>query len=275
MKKANQWYFIQVTILALDPSNDLALAKIEEPEDQRTPPLTLFDGDDIPPGTKAIAIGSPLGLEFSLTSGITSGTRVQQGTTFLQIQTAIGPGSSGGPLLDDRAALIGVNTATRGAGLNLSVHVKHVRALLDEAREPKALDPWVVGTELVGLDSTTPLLPTTRGTIEALANMLARVVDGCATQLPEGSVDVQVQLGEELTKFEASSNLVPDENTCLQERLEPSLFFVGATLRQLGEPPDELRMRFTGVQGQSPEQRSDLLITLRGPKGEDTKSPEK
>ncbi len=128
--------FDDVTIEVADHKRDLALLRVDAKGLPRAP---LSDADKIMPGSRAIAIGSPLGLDFSLTDGIVSGTRVIANTTFLQMQTAIAPGSSGGPLLDARGRVIGVNTATKGSGMNLAVFVKHVRDLLAAPRSPQRL----------------------------------------------------------------------------------------------------------------------------------------
>ncbi len=67
--------------------------------------------DEIPAiGDKVYAIGSPLGLENTFSSGIVSRIDDRQGKTFIQIDAAINSGNSGGPLLDSQGRVIGVNT---------------------------------------------------------------------------------------------------------------------------------------------------------------------
>lgn len=96
------------------PSLDLALLKTEA-----KPPvvLPLGDSDRIMVGQKAIAIGNPFGLEFTVTTGVISAIRQNPGAVdplvpkLLQTDAPINPGNSGGPLLDSRGEVIGVNTA--------------------------------------------------------------------------------------------------------------------------------------------------------------------
>jgi serine protease Do len=124
-------------LVGFDRETDLAVIKI----DPKTPldPVTIGNSDAIQVGDWAVAIGSPFGLEASVTAGIVSATgreipSAQQFQRFIQTDAAINPGNSGGPLLDIRGEVIGVNTmiATetgRNSGIgfalpiNMAVHV--------------------------------------------------------------------------------------------------------------------------------------------------------
>jgi S1-C subfamily serine protease len=132
--------FSRVAILVEDAEHDLALVHIDT---TGTPTATVAPDDSVAPGSRAIAIGAPLGLEYSITDGIVSAVRTIEGTTLLQMQTTVAPGSSGGPLFDAHGQVIGVNTATRDAGLNLAVSARHVRDLLQKPRAPRQLAPFV------------------------------------------------------------------------------------------------------------------------------------
>ena len=90
-------------------------------------------GPELPIGAKVYAIGSPKGLEASLSEGIISGRReVAEGIWHLQTTTPISPGSSGGPLLDSTGQVVGVTTWTRrgGQNLNFAIPASQVLALL-------------------------------------------------------------------------------------------------------------------------------------------------
>jgi S1-C subfamily serine protease len=132
--------FSRVAILVEDAEHDLALLHIDA---TGLPTATVAPDDSVAPGSRAIAIGAPLGLEYSITDGIVSAVRTVEGTTMLQMQTTVAPGSSGGPLFDAHGQVIGVNTATRDAGLNLAVSARHVRDLLQKPRSPRQLAPFV------------------------------------------------------------------------------------------------------------------------------------
>ncbi|WP_018658203.1 trypsin-like peptidase domain-containing protein [Actinomadura flavalba] len=106
-------------IVGNDPSSDIAVLKVDGAHS--LPALTPGNSDELAVGDPVIAIGSPLGLQGSVTTGIVSSmnravpTRGDGGdTSFLnaiQTDAAINPGNSGGPLVDARGNVIGINTA--------------------------------------------------------------------------------------------------------------------------------------------------------------------
>jgi S1-C subfamily serine protease len=100
-----------------DPVNDVAVIKIDVPPDELVP-VVLGDSARMRVGMRVFAIGNPFGLERTLTTGIVSSLnrslRIRENRTIksiIQIDAAINPGSSGGPLLDNRGTLVGMNTA--------------------------------------------------------------------------------------------------------------------------------------------------------------------
>jgi serine protease Do len=107
-------------VVGFDRETDLAVIKIDPKSP--LPPVTVGNSDAIQVGDWAVAIGSPFGLEASVTAGIVSATGREIGAAqfqqFIQTDAAINPGNSGGPLLDIRGEVIGVNTmiATQTGG---------------------------------------------------------------------------------------------------------------------------------------------------------------
>jgi S1-C subfamily serine protease len=115
---------IVAKLLGTDPSADLALLKVD-PKDvgEALKPLALGASEDLRPGETAIAIGSPFGLEGTVTSGIVSalGRTITAPNGFsissaVQTDAAINPGNSGGPLLDAQGRVIGVTSQIRTNG---------------------------------------------------------------------------------------------------------------------------------------------------------------
>jgi S1-C subfamily serine protease len=135
---------IDAELLGTDPSVDLALLKIEPGDaEEELVPLELGASEDLRPGAPAIAIGSPFGLEGSITSGIVSalGRTIQAPNGFsisgaIQTDAAINPGNSGGPLLDDQGRVIGVNSQIRtgggqqNSGVGFAVPVDEIKRVL-------------------------------------------------------------------------------------------------------------------------------------------------
>jgi S1-C subfamily serine protease len=117
---------IVAKLLGTDPSADLALLQID-PKDIKgdVRPLALGTSETLRPGDEAIAIGSPFGLQGTVTSGIVSalGRTIQAPNGFsisgaVQTDAAINPGNSGGPLLDAQGRVIGVNPQIQTSGGN-------------------------------------------------------------------------------------------------------------------------------------------------------------
>ncbi|MEU4828560.1 trypsin-like peptidase domain-containing protein [Actinomadura sp. NPDC023710] len=116
---------LPATIKGADPSSDVAVLK---PEGQHSlPPLPVGDSSAIAVGDPVIAIGSPLGLQGSVTTGIVSSlnravpTQGEGGAdasylNAIQTDAAINPGNSGGPLVDGKGRVIGINTAIATLG---------------------------------------------------------------------------------------------------------------------------------------------------------------
>jgi S1-C subfamily serine protease len=132
----------EVIVVARDPVFDLALLKIKG-SDRKFPVLPMGNSDEIGAGDMVIAVGNPLGLGHTVTSGIISQTnRDLSGVAdedarrirFIQTDTAINPGSSGGPLITLTGAWIGVNTASakESQGIGFAVPSSQVREFLNK-----------------------------------------------------------------------------------------------------------------------------------------------
>ncbi|MGC3970011.1 MAG: trypsin-like peptidase domain-containing protein [Pirellulales bacterium] len=107
----------QASLVGRDPSNDIAVLKIEAPVESLVP-IVFGDSSRLRVGQSVYAIGNPFGLERTLTTGIVSslnrslpGRNGRTMKSIIQIDAAINPGNSGGPLIDSRGRLIGMNTA--------------------------------------------------------------------------------------------------------------------------------------------------------------------
>ena len=121
---------IPAQLVGKDPSSDLAVLKVDPGAVKSgLKPLELGDSKALEPGDQTIAIGSPFGLEGTVTSGIVSslGRTITAPNDFpiadaIQTDAAINPGNSGGPLLDGNGRVIGVNSQIKsGSGSNSGV----------------------------------------------------------------------------------------------------------------------------------------------------------
>jgi serine protease Do len=162
-----------VRIVALDPRLDLALLKIENlPAGAALPTLPLGDSNTLNEGQTVFAIGSPLGLDRTVSQGIVSSrNRPFDGQLYIQTTTQINPGNSGGPLFNLQGEVTGVNNMkpmmTGVEGLSFSIPAATLKNFLRnrdayafDARNPNSgyryLEPprilKTTGTEVAGKD---------------------------------------------------------------------------------------------------------------------------
>jgi serine protease Do len=122
----------QVRILAMNKFQDLALLKIDEKDLPKFAHVPLGDADQLSVGERVFAIGSPLGLERTVTEGIVSTkTRQFQGELYIQTTAQINPGNSGGPLFNLRGEVTGVtNMKVFGEGIGFAIPVENVKYFL-------------------------------------------------------------------------------------------------------------------------------------------------
>ena len=129
-------------VSAINPEMDLAIVKMDPPKDLQLKSVFLGESDGMQVGDTVYAIGAPIGLDRTVSSGIISVTnRTFEGRCHFQITTPINPGNSGGPLFNLRGEVVGVNSSTyRGfQGLNFAIPAKYVIDFLQN-RDAFALD---------------------------------------------------------------------------------------------------------------------------------------
>jgi hypothetical protein len=122
--------FQNVVVMAADAERDLAVIRVDA---QGLNALKLGDSKAVKPGEAVVAIGHPLGLGNTVSNGLISAVReLGPELTLLQISAPIAPGSSGGPLFNDRGEVIGIATlyATEGQNLNFAVPISYLKPLL-------------------------------------------------------------------------------------------------------------------------------------------------
>lgn len=142
--------------LLVVPANDIALLRFPE----KPAGVLQLSGRQVLKGENIVAIGAPNGFDFSASNGIVSALRrmrvksVPGGLSVIQHDAALSPGSSGGPLLDGQAELIGVNTWTieSGQNLNFAISVSVLAPIAETAAglPPRPLSdlPTITGREL-------------------------------------------------------------------------------------------------------------------------------
>ncbi len=150
---------LDARITGTSPADDLALLTVDPNDVSRITPLALGDSSQLQPGQMAVALGSPFGLQNSVTVGVVSGVNRTQSsgvgrpiTGMVQTDASINPGNSGGPLLDSQGEVIGINTAIEtsptggatGVGFAIPINTaKNVMAQLLSNNSTVLKRPWL------------------------------------------------------------------------------------------------------------------------------------
>jgi len=134
----------EAKVIGRDPTTDVAVIKIDG---ENLPVASLGDDNNARVGQWVVAIGNPLGLDFTVTAGIISakgrplqgllGNRGYEITDYIQTDAAINPGNSGGPLVNIRGAVIGINSAIASstgfyAGYGFAIPVTLAKQVMDD-----------------------------------------------------------------------------------------------------------------------------------------------
>ncbi len=165
------------TVVGTDPKTDIAVIKIAAKGP--LPTLMLGDSSALQVGDWVVAIGSPLGLEHTVTAGIVSakqrrdispGGRRSPYDDFIQTDAAINPGNSGGPLLNTAGEVVGINSAvsTQGQGISFAIPINMAKTILPQLQSKGTVDRSYIG---VGINPVPPdlaralKLPDTKGAL--------------------------------------------------------------------------------------------------------------
>ncbi len=137
--KLNNGNEYEAKIVGRDPNTDIALIKIKPKEE--LPVVELGDSDALKIGEWVVAIGSPFGLEHTVTAGIVSakGRVIGSGPydDFIQTDASINPGNSGGPLINMEGKVIGINTAiiASGQGIGFAVPINLAKGIIEQLKK--------------------------------------------------------------------------------------------------------------------------------------------
>jgi serine protease Do len=166
-------------IVGRDPNTDLALIKIKGASN--LVPLKMGDSDQLEIGSWVVAMGSPFGLEQTVTAGIVSakGRVIGSGPydDFIQTDASINPGNSGGPLLNMNGEVVGINTAivAQGQGIGFAIPVNMAQGIIRQLEESGSVTRGWLG---VGIQNLTPELAEYYGLKDQKGVLVARVFEG-------------------------------------------------------------------------------------------------
>lgn len=189
---------VAARLIGSDPATDIAVLKIEEKNIEALP---LGDSDDLRVGQQIFAIGNPYGLDETVTRGVVSAkgrrTANDSGVEVLQHDAAVNPGNSGGPLVNIRGQIVGINssiyTRTGGfQGISFAIPANTVRRVMEAIiKHKRAVRGWLG----VGLQAVTPRLAQSFGVPDTRGAIITEIMRGSPAEL------AGLQPGDVLRKF--------------------------------------------------------------------------
>ncbi|MGH8027733.1 MAG: Do family serine endopeptidase [Pseudoxanthomonas sp.] len=188
-------------VVGSDEAYDVALLKIDA---TRLPSLRLGDSNILKPGQWVVAIGSPFGLDHSVTAGVVSATSRmnpfanQQYVQFIQTDVAINQGNSGGPLLNTRGEVVGINSQIFSAsggymGISFAIPIDLAVSAAEQLKKTGKVSRSMLGVnmqaEITDAEAKGLNLPDTRGAL------VAGVQEG------SGAAKAGIEPGDVITAF--------------------------------------------------------------------------
>ena len=182
-------------IIGRDPKTDLALVKIDGASDLHA--LPLGNSDELKVGSWVVAVGSPFGLEQTVTAGIVSakGRVIGSGPydNFIQTDASINPGNSGGPLINTKGEVVGINTAilAQGKGIGFAIPVNMAKDIAPQLQEKGHVTRGWFG---VSIQEMTPELAKSFGLKDGKGALVAQVLPGSPAEkagIEQGDVIVE------------------------------------------------------------------------------------
>ncbi|MBW1987991.1 MAG: DegQ family serine endoprotease [Deltaproteobacteria bacterium] len=176
--KLNNGKEYEAELVGADSKTDLALLKVDA---GGLPFLPLGDSEKLKVGQWVVAIGSPFGLEHTVTAGIVSakGRVIGAGPydDFIQTDASINPGNSGGPLLDLSGKVVGINTAivAHGQGIGFAIPINLASDILTQLRETGSVTRGWLG---VAIQDVTPAIAEYYGAPDEKGALVSRVFPG-------------------------------------------------------------------------------------------------
>ncbi len=193
--KNTQDKLIDAEVIGTDPETDLALLKIKA---ENLPHLVFGDSNSLEVGEWVVAIGSPLGLDHTVTAGIVSakGRNIQSGSydDFLQTDASINRGNSGGPLLNMKGEVVGINAAIaqRAQGIGFAIPSSMASTIIAQLQKDKKVSRGWLGVTIQNVDAATAKaldMPDSNG---ALVNSVLEDQPAALAGIREGDVIVAI-----------------------------------------------------------------------------------
>ena len=186
---------LEAEVVGTDPETDLALLKVKA---DNLPYLRFGDSDALEVGEWVVAIGSPLGLDHTVTAGIVSakGRNIQSGSydDYLQTDASINRGNSGGPLLNMAGEVIGINTAIaqRAQGIGFAIPSSMAKNIISSLQTDKKVSRGWLGVTIQNVDAATAKALGMKEDRGALVNSVLEGQPAALAGIREGDVILSI-----------------------------------------------------------------------------------
>ncbi len=244
-------------VVGIDKKTDLAVLRLDDGKGRFTA-VRLGDSDKVQVGDWVIAIGSPFGLQATVTAGIISAKARQIGQgpfdDFLQTDAAINPGNSGGPLVNMQGEIVGINTAivAGGSGIGFAIPSNMAKKIYTELLAKGKVSRGWLG---VSIQPLTPDLAKSFGAKDTKGVLISDVV----TDSPAAKAGLQP--GDILLEYEGKKMEGPADLQRAVGLAAPGTAAKVRVWREQGEKTLEIKI------GEAPDERE-----ARGPGGPGTRS---
>jgi serine protease Do len=211
-------------VMGSDSLTDVAVIKIKA---ENLPAVTFADSEQLQPGEWAIAIGNPLGLDNTVTTGIVSATGrsssqvgvADKRVSFIQTDAAINPGNSGGPLLNAQGEVIGMNTAIiqNAQGIGFAIPINTAQSIAEELIAKGKADHPFLGIQMAEITPELKQQLKNQMNLDVSADKGILIVD----VVPNSPADnAGLKSGDIIKKIAGESVKTPDEVQQAVEKTE-------------------------------------------------------
>jgi len=232
-------------VVGTDPRTDVALLKIEA---NGLAPLTIGDSNQLKKGQWVLAIGSPFGLESTVTAGIVSAINRDTGEylPFIQTDVAVNPGNSGGPLLNLLGEVVGINSqiVSRSGGfmgISLAIPIDEAMRIVQQLRADGKVTRGRIGVQIGGVSEEVAKALGLEKAHGALVSMVEQ--DGPAAKAGVLSGDVITHFdGKPINQMSDLPRIVgntkPDTKTQIQVWRKGKALKLAVTVEEMPTPTD-------------------------------------
>ena len=252
-------------IVGRDPRTDIAVIQISDGKGS-FPVAPLGDSDSLQVGEWVVAMGSPFGLDNTLTAGVVSakGRHIGAGPydNFIQTDASINPGNSGGPLVNLRGEVVGINTAIfsragGNLGIGFAIPINLAKEILPELIDKGKVTRGWLG---VSIQNVTPEIADSLGLEKSRGALVANVFEGSP------AAEAGIQTGDVIVEYDGNKIEESNQLPILVARTEVGQTVEATVVRDKKQIPITVRiaeLKQEEVVAAGPKEEGQLGLTVQ------------